>query len=189
MVDFTLDNTSCINNCMDALIERLDLKLLVQNADSAKAGLVREGRLQADPNVAKINVLVQQGGEEWPDILDTKAGEGGKSLDSAYETGGGDVQSASWRRRFQVEWQMFLGNAVRDDGRRTANLVVSRAMNALYTWNLGIAAEYDSFGEHAYDIEITKTYLDAGGGPGAWNWRGMMYVEFLTQIEPDNETH
>ncbi len=187
MANFTLNDISCVNNCMAALLDRLDAKLLEQQVDSAKAGLVREGRLQADPTKRKINILIQQGGEEWPDVLDTGAEPYGKNALSAYETGGG-AQAQSWRRRFQVELQFFFGTTTnREAGRETANLVVSRAFNALFTWNLGIAAQYDGFGEHAYDLQLTNCYLDAGGGPGAFNWRGMIYLEFLTKIEPDNE--
>lgn len=180
-----LDHVSIANSLMDATVDRLRLKLREEQDDQARAGLVRAGKLQADPTDKKVNVLIHPGGEEWPDILNTDTGESaGMYVPATYEIGG-LYGGTFWRRRFRVELSIFFSNETsRDNSRQKALVVLHRAHNALLTWDVGREVGRDDFGEHAYALQVTKMNIREGGGDGDFNWRGDLWLEFLTSIEP-----
>lgn len=183
----TLDHTSVVNLVLDATVELLVQKLRVSQDDDAKAGLVRAGRLQDDPTNKKINVLLRPGGQEYPDELNTDtSNSAGKYVPNAYWIGG-PHGGMYWKRYIKIEFSIFFSNeASRDTARTKAQIVMGRTHNALLTWDIGRALPRDSFGEHAYDLQVMKSFLDEGGGDGDWNWRGFLVMQYLTEIEPQN---
>lgn len=174
--------TSVLNLLLDGTADLLRDHLLTQVDDDSKAGLVRTGKLQDDPTSRRVNILIHPGGEEWQDKINTDGSSAGKYVDNAY-TIGGDYGGVYWRRRVKAELQMFFTNeASRDTARIKAHVVLSRALNALLTWDVGKQIPQDSFGEKVYDLQITGSWLREGGGEGDFNWRGEMRIEFLTEI-------
>lgn len=182
-----LNQTSALNILMEGVANRIALKVLSEPTDNAKAGLVRTGRLQDDPTNKKVNILIHPGGEKWPDILDTKDESAGLHGPATHTIGRG-FGSQYWRRRVKVEITIFFINqTTRDAARIKSNLVVSRIMSALLTWDVGRETPKDSFGEHCYAVQIANTFIEEGGGAGDYTWRGEMIVELLTEIEPPEE--
>ncbi len=182
---FILDETSCIDLLKHALVDRLAIKLLSEVTDSAKAGLVREGRLQADPTTKKSNILIRPGGKTWPDVLDTQGRAGGMGSDSPYSIGG-PYGSSFHRRRVDVQLQLFYSNDTnREKAQQKADLTMSRIYHTIMTWEPRREVEPDSFGESVWGVQILENELTEGGGTGAFNWRGHVIVEFLTEIEPN----
>jgi hypothetical protein len=180
-----LDDTSILNILLDAVAERLKLKLLTEPVDDAKAGLVRTGKLQDDPNAKKVNILVHPGGKDHPDLINTDtvgtSGMGG----TIHEIGG--YGSSTYRRRIDVEFQIFYSQeANRNTARMKANVAASRALHAIMTFPFE-SIPADSFGEHAYAVQVTQMYLFEGGGEGDFNWRGEMQIEFMTNHEPTED--
>lgn len=147
--------------------------------DEARAGLVRPGKLQDDPTTKKINILIHPGGREHPDEIDRA-----RFGDQVYEIGGGHhYNSVFWIRRFKVELVMFFENIRRrSDARIRAHLVLARAMRELMTQDLSEIGA-DDFGESAWMVEVCQSYLEEGGGDSDLNWRGIMLVEYFTQID------
>lgn len=180
-----LDDISIINLLIDAMADRLITKMQIQATDEAKAGLIRAGKLQDDPTLRKVNILIHPGGIDWPDILNTE--NNGPGLAGPTYSIGGAFGSAFFRRRFIIEIQVFYPNDTSRVSTRTRALVVlSRIHNALFTMRVGMVST-DSFGETALQIQILESYLREGGGDGDFNWRGQMVVEFLTEIEPSED--
>ncbi len=177
-----LDQTSILNSLIDATSDRLKAKLQTEPTDDARAGLVRPGKLQDDPTSKKINLLVHPGGELWPDVLNTE--DNGPGMFAPTYTIGSPYGSAYWRRRLRVELSMFFENeASRANSRMKANVVLSRAQHALMTMNMADIPR-DDFGEKAHMVQVAKMFLYEGGGDGDFNWRGEMWIEYLTELEP-----
>jgi len=176
--------TGIVNILLEATAERLLQKLLTDVTDESKAGLVRTGKLQDDPTSRKVNILIHPGGEDWPDKLSVDGSGVGKHVENAY-TIGGAYGGIFWRRRALIEIQMFYTNeSDRDTSRMRSHVVLSRAHHALNTWDVGRETPKDDFGEKAYDLQVVQSWLREGGGEGAFNWRGEIRIEFLTEIEP-----
>lgn len=177
MAEPVLVHTSILNNLSDALVDQLTARLkLTGYTDSAAAGLVRAGKLQDDPTTKKINILVRNGGIDWPDELFTPDGAA-----SAHEIGS-PYGKDFWKRRFIIELQLFYVNEnKRDYARQKTSVVVSRAIHALRTQDYGLI-DADSFGESAYACYVIYQHVDEGGGVGDFNWRGKIYLEYHTEI-------
>jgi hypothetical protein len=148
-----LDQTALINSLIQATSDRLLLKLKTEPTDDAKAGVVRPGKLQDDPTLRKINVLVHEGGQDWPDKLNQNFGpNAGIFAPSAY-TIGGEYGSATWRKYLNIEFEIFFPNASsRTDARMKANVVMARARHAIHTWLPGREVPIDSFGESVSSV-------------------------------------
>jgi len=181
---YTINQTSAIDLLKQALVDRVALKLLIEPTDSAKAGLVREGRLQADPTAKKSNILIHPGGRDYPDKLDTSGIASGAGATSPYSLGG-PWGSVFWRKRVRIELLLFFSNdSNRQQSQQKADLTISRLFNAILTWDARTAVPADSFGEALWQVQILESEMTEGGGQGAFNWRGNIIVEFLTEIEP-----
>lgn len=183
-----LDQESLINKLIDGVSELLELKLKTEITDDAKAGVVRPGKLQDDPTLRKINILIHTGGEDWPDKLNQNFGPTAGIFSNFSRSLGGEYGSAMWRRYIVVEFEIFFPNSnSRTDARMKANLVMSRARNAIHKWIPGRAIAPDSFGESVQAVQPVQHWLREGGGTGDFNWRGEMVVEFLTELEPTDD--
>ena len=149
--------------------------------DNAKAGLVQAGKLQQDPTLTLINIMVHPGGDDWPHELN-KQDDGPGLYGPTYEMGG-QYAAEEWRRRFLIQLNMFFqGEYDRDVARAKAQVVLSRAQHALR--RMPIPATVDDFGESAYAISTDSGYITEGGGEGTFIWRGELKIEFLTHVEP-----
>lgn len=172
---------SIVDILIEGTSDLLKQKLIDEVYDSSVAGLVRPGKLQADPTEKKINILIHPGGRENPDII------GALSDESLYYEFG-SKSSMFWRRRIEIELKMFFtSERQRSDSRIKANLVMSRAVHALMCQNVS-RMPMDSFGERAYAVQVYKLYVEEGGGEGDYNWRGCIMVEYFTMKEFEIET-
>lgn len=178
---------SILNVLMVAVVDRLTQVLITDADDDAKAGLVRAGKLQDDPTLARINLLIHPGDDKWPHTLNIST-EGPAMFAPTYEIGGGlpgrSFQgSVSLKRRFIVEMKLFFdGEVYRLRAQKRANAVLSRALWALYT--MLIPNTIDDFGETASMIQIVDNYIHEAGGEGEFIWRGAINLEFMTFMTP-----
>lgn len=171
----TLVDTSVINLIMDRIADEMNEEMIDGVTDASQAGLVRTGRLQADPTIGKLNILIQQGGKDWPDKL-AQPGDFGIRSPFTYELGG----VAWWRRRFMIKYELFfLGETNRNNARTVANVVFSRFQRKLK--DLPFVGLKDTFGETAVALQTVRQWMKEEGGSGTFIWRGEHWVEFLTE--------
>jgi len=170
----------------DSIIEAAGVLLnaaLIGDVEDVKAGLVRPGLLQEDPQEDTINVLIHTGGEEWPDVV--SMGDDNRGITSPYPYVLGSIGAGYWRRRFVAEIRIyFVGEPTRESARQKSLLVLARAHHALATWDVGRAVSRDSFGEAAVMPQVNKEWIEEGGGDGDYNWNGEIWFEVLTEYEP-----
>ncbi len=186
------EQTAITDTLMNTLITQLSSSLILtewtgdQLKSQASAGLVRGGKLQDDPTVAEINILVHPANKEWANVLYEPSIGGGFNVDHTYEMGS-SVPSQWWLLRFFVEFRMFFDNEhVRANAYRKGQLVLMRTMHSISMLNDGNfrAVPRDSFGFKPHQVQIRESYAREGGGPGTFIWRGDLKVEFLTSFEP-----
>jgi hypothetical protein len=179
---------SIVNVLMTAIADRLKAVLMDDAADDIQAGLVRIGKLQADPTETKITVLIHPGGREFPHALNEKtAGPG--MVAPIYEIGGG-VSGRSWQgsafylKRFVIELSLFFTREnQRARAQEKANAVLSRAVWAFLTMN--VPDEVDDFGEQATgQFQVLDHWIEESGGKGTFVWRGEIRAEFMTSLSP-----
>lgn len=190
-----------VNLIMDAMVDSLATHLIdevVSDQDSlstgdadAVAGLIRKGKLQDDPTIAEINILVHPGNDEWPHILYDKHQMNGFELPTVYEIGNGTgVSPFFYVRRFIVELRLFFeGEQDREVAQVKSNVVLGRAEYAIHQMNHNSIIRkipVDSFGEKLFEIQTRKSYISEGGGTGTFVWRGKLFVEGVTSKSPRN---
>lgn len=163
------------NLLIDRMIEHLSAEMIDAVDDpNTKVGLLRSGKLQSDPTVNKLNILVREGGEKYPDVI-APANHPLYQGRSAW-LGGGRV----YVRRFVIEYELFfIGVTDRNEARTRANIITDRLHNAFDTMSLsGLTSEYD---ETPVAKQVAKLSEREGGGPpGSFIWRADHVVEFLT---------
>lgn len=165
-----------MNLLMDRVVEHMTEEMIDLVTDESAAGLLRSGKLQDNPTIKKINILIREGGDELPDVMSTPYAKGINS--PTYELGGGQY----FRRRFVAEYQLFfIGETNRSTARSTANVVFSRFQNKIR--QVSLSGLTDSFGETAIAVQVLRLLRSEGGGPGAFIWRGTHEFEFLTYCE------
>lgn len=169
-----MSDTSVLNLITDGLVTYLTTGMIDAVSDATKVGLFRSGKLQADPTVAKLNILIHEGGEDWPDILPPPEYPITAPL---YELGN---PSASFLRRFVAEYELFfLGEVDRNNARLKANVIFSRFRKLIVS--LPLTGMSDSFGETALMVQFTRHVAREGGGTGTFIWRAEHYFEVLTE--------
>jgi len=171
-----LDQTSILNILPDALVTRLTEKLITDPDDDAKATNVIRGRLRDDPE-GLIIVKVEEGGEPWPHRLNIN--QGGMRA-ATYEIGGTNYGSFH-RKRFVIVFELHFGEGDAVTQERKAKVVYSRTQHAIHTMDMPTR---DDFGERASMVQIAGGYLTDDGGDADFVWNGMIWVEFLTTLEP-----
>lgn len=176
--------TSILNLIPNAIAVRFTDKLItkVQNnpdpGADAGAGLVMIGKLQDDPTVTELNILIRPGGEDWPHTLNLHDGTS-PTDELVHEMGG--LGTIHWRRRFLIKLKLvFPGEFDPLEAHRKSNLVLSRTENALESM-VPFRAGPDSFGERSSRVEVNETYLTQGGGPGIFFFRGELKITVFTQ--------
>lgn len=141
----------------------------------AVAGLVRAGKLQADPTKAGINVLVHPGGEAFPDKLSDSSGSG-------REIGTAGL-SFLWLVRFKIQLKLFYNKELeRTTAQIKSGVVLTRAHRAITRLNKEMRSiPTDDFGAHPIMVTVVDTFLREGGGVREFIWNGELKVEFLVQ--------
>lgn len=173
-------DTSIINVLMDHTRDHLIQLLMtdITEEDGGRAGLIKVGKLQDDPTVLIKNLMLREA--EKPHVVHEEGYNGVKT--PPYEIGG--TYAGHWWYMFRVQFAMFFtGETDRDVVRTKANLVLSRAQNAIH--RIKAPNVVDSFGSSAIRCLCTDALISEGGGPGDFNWRGEMCVEWFvyTSVE------
>lgn len=170
---FETDETSIINLLNERVVDTLSVEMSDLVTDETAAGLVRSGRLQDDPTIAQLNILIREGGESFPDILVPK---NYNLVTPQYDL----TMSQYWLRRMVAEYTLFfIGDVSRTTARSRANVIFSRFKKKLM--QLDVQDLTDSFGETAIMPQVLRLDTTEGGGPGTFIWRGTHYFEFLTE--------
>jgi hypothetical protein len=162
------------NLLTEAMIEKLRADLMGEELE-VSAGLIRYGRLQDDPTIAGINLLLHNGGKDFPDEPHANV-QGSKFRAPTYQLGGG----TTWWRRFRIEIEIFVETSDRDDARVRANIIVARIHRSLEDMMFPAT---DDFGESAMFLQFGPTHLNEQGGDGMFIHRGEARVEILTAKE------
>lgn len=169
----------------DVLVEKLtvnsDPDIAVQN--EATAGLIRAGKLQDDPTVAGINILLHPAKADSPNMTNHPGASWGINFEESYELGG-DIPPAWFLKKFNVELRLFFDNETeRSIAQTKAQVVLSRVVHAIH----GINGRFheipmDTFGEKGHMLSIQNFFLREGGGIGTFIWRGTVEVDVLTSL-------
>lgn len=174
--------TSIVNLIMSQIVSALTAELVfvtdpdIKPEDEAVAGLVRAGKLQDDPTITQINILVHPALEDWPNQLDDG--------DATYEIGK-RIPPFHWRARFNVDFKLYFDQELeREVAQVKAQVVLSRAHYALMKINAHIRdIPRDSFGGRAINMEVNSSYLRESGGVSEFIWRGRMRAQSLIHYQ------
>ena len=169
--------TSIFNYLIDGMVTYLKESLIEETSDETKVGLLRFGKLQADPTDADrgLNILVHMGGDDWPDELYV---DQDGIIAPTYEIGG----PSYWMRRFVIELTLFYdGEDDRQIARSKSTVICSHAQQVLF--NMPIPQVKDSFGESPLSCQVRKVSQNEAGGEGTFIWRSRIFVEWLTVIQ------
>ena len=140
------------------------------------ATAVRQGSFQDNPVQKRISILIYP---QDPDDMreEPKQSDSKHKMDEIFEIipaelGGGGME---WIRfTIDIKCYFSLSSESRDTARRIALWVFGRAKQAIRE-NRGLNL-VDDFGERAIYMEVTKVNHIEGGGPGAFNWNGQIWV-------------
>ena len=149
--------------------------LVVQN--------IRAGRLQEDPTVAGLNILISEDATQAR-YQATPSTDGTLGA-YAHEIGGG----AFFFTNFELDLIFhFSGENDRAVARSNAYIVIARLKRALIDMPMPTHPETgsirDDFGEGAIALEIVSLELRESGGPGSFIWKGKLQIRVLSeQIE------
>lgn len=151
--------------------------------DETKITELRAGKLQDDPTKdAGLNVLIYAMNEDLPSVLYSDNVQSGLTTPSVGEVGGGWFYMHHFGLRFILH---FKGEKQRDIARRKAQVVLSRARWALSQMRMPThpttGVPKDDFDETILELQVEKFWLNEGGGPGHFIWRGWLYFGFLTE--------
>lgn len=169
------DDTSVVNLLMDRVVDTIETVMIDSAPDpETTIGLARFGKLQDDPTVDLLNLLVNQGGDDWPDIL---IPPNYPYYAPQYEMPLGNF----WLRRMYANYILFFNEAdvTRDEARRKANVIFSRFKHMLY--GISLVGMTDTFNETAFAVQLNRLEATEGGGPGTFIWRAKQYFEFITE--------
>lgn len=163
--------TSIINLVIDSVNQHL-LEVLqtdLETSDTTRANTVRLGAFQADPTVGTgITVMTycnDPDSDEWEhECYD-------------YELGGPEM----WWRRFTVKISQFYGQNVKDrmEGNALASSVLTRTEAALSRWRPNGVGP-DSEGEVPVELQVKYSRNKAGGAPGSFIYRGVIFFQVRT---------
>jgi len=140
------------------------------------ATVVRQGEFQDNPVQHRISILIYP--EDPTDLANQpKESDSQKPRDEIFEIspselGGGAM---SWLRyTVDIKCYFSLTGENRNDARRIGQWVFGRINQAIRE-NRGLDLT-DDFGEHALQMEVTRKNMIEGGGPGAFNWTGQIWI-------------
>lgn len=168
------------------LVEDTDLADELDDSYEAIAGLVRKGRLQDDPTVYGIIILVHPANEDHNEILYDRHEHNGFRIPQPVEIGG-TTPVYYWVKPIIIEFEMFFEQELeREVAQVKAQVVLSRARKAVHLLNNRFRdIPVDDFGEKPFALLPQSAYLREAGGPGTFIWRGEMVVWVLCSIDLD----
>jgi hypothetical protein len=171
------------NMILDHLETELTQMLMTDITDDTKVTELRPGKLQDDPTKDKgLNVLIYAMNADIPSFVH-KERDGAKGLDApTTEIGGGWYYNHPFALRFNLH---FRGENDRAVARTKALVIFSRARWALQQMRMPMhpttGMPTDDFNETIIEVQMDKFWLDEGGGPGHFIWRGWMYFNYLCE--------
>lgn len=188
--------TSQISNLIAArLVTKLTADLITAisgeatDPNSEKAGLVREGSLQDNPEKYRISILVHPFGdpddENWKDIAVAYQEQQPERRQMWFPYGeiGGPYGGTAWYRRGSVEWQLFATKSKesRDEARAVAASVQGRVERGISQANYSDLT--DDFGETvAFPMKPMWARTEEGGGPPKnFIWRGRVGYQTVSE--------
>jgi len=161
----------------DALVAKItaDMQTAIEEDDPTRANLVRKGRLQEDPEVYGVSVLVHLNDPddpaEWAD----------ETMDDLSEY----PYTIYWRRRFAVTVKAQytrVHRANRDIVTSRFSTVASRLRDAILHTVVGGLTDSLREGVVLAANPIKKQWAREGGGPpDEFFWDGAFYLEYITQ--------
>ena len=170
--------TDLVGERIAALITEYNITSLIGNSNALPyiATVVRQGSFQDNPVQKRISILIYP---QDPDDMRNEprqsdsTGKKDEVLELVNaELGGGGME---WIRfTIDIKCYFSLSAESRDTARHIATWVFGRAKQAIRE-NRGLNL-VDDFGERALQMEVTKKNLIEGGGPGAFNWNGQIWV-------------
>lgn len=170
--------TDLVGDRITELITLYCITSLTGNVSAAPyiATTVRQGNFQDNPVQKRIAILVYPEDPEdmrqEPKQADSKERKDEVMQIIPAEIGGGGME---WIRfTIDVKCYFNLSGETRDTARHIGMWVFGRIKQALRE-NRGLDL-VDDFGERAILMEITKVNKYEGGGPGAFNWNGQIWV-------------
>lgn len=182
--------TMLIEAVTDLLLTACQLD--VSTDDPSYATVVRAGRLQDDPTVNVVSILVHPNDPEEPRtwmneivgddlkvIQNPWGGDPYRMPQHGYEIGGGE----QWWRRFTVQLTMFWMNKslTRTQARDYSFLVLGRAEEAIKEGASTFGVLQDAWGEQVWGWYVRRTHMLERGGPDVdWIWNGRLWLEFGT---------
>jgi len=186
-------DTDIVSEIVDALVTDLQAACItnVEEDDPTRAGLVRAGRLQANPQTNITSILVHPNYPPQPetwiheevDRIRQGAGSGYYETYGAPLVGGTDEIGGGrfWHRRGTVELSIFFTqqNYDRDTAKDYANIIRRRVEHTINTATTPLGLQ-DSFGEVCQQVYSKKSWLLEGGGSGKYLWRGWVFWEAMT---------
>jgi len=167
-----------------------DLKEALFSDDIVKAGVVKYGRLQDNPQDFITSALVHEcdpdDAKGWPHQLAQQSQVQGPFGDNMmrgfFELGG----SATYLRRFRVDLEIYLTqqDLQREEAKELIDLVSGRAFHALRN-SKRIPGLTDQWGEYAIMCRhgvMKTTMVLHGGPPTSWIGRGNLWFQVHTQL-------
>lgn len=184
---------SLTNLLMETMVNQLERYLQLipgippeEAEEEAIAGLVRAGKLQDDPLIYGITILVHPSDADSREELFDKTKHHGFMVPISPIEIGGPVPSYFWVKTLQVQFKLFFdGQTDRRIAQERAQIVLSRARHCLHWLNRDFRTiPRDSFGEKAHATIIQNAWLREGGGEPTFIWRGELKQMFLCDVEP-----
>jgi hypothetical protein len=175
---------------VDKIVEQLSAYLILSTGDKEKdydeasAGLVRAGKLQDDPTIRVVNILVTHATEDFPNKIYSPSEMPGHDFEYTYSIGA-DLMSL-WVQRFSVKFNMIWnGEYSRQVAEAKAQTVLGRAEHATMLLNHRLhEIPMDSFGKKPSSVALRKSWLREGAGEGSFRWTGVLEIEVLCSFEP-----
>lgn len=164
----------------DAILARLTEKCQteIDPEDLTYVSVIKVGALHDDPRDPKTVLMLRPATDGKQDETNAVAGERASYSPNALIGGG-----SFYRKRWQIEFSIFIEVEDFETALDIANTIVSRVKHALIT--MPVPPQVDDFGEACTAQPIVTSYaIDEGGGRGKYNWRGEMWIEFLTLQRP-----
>lgn len=181
MADKFQIGTAIIGNLLADLSDEF-----ADSPDGEVAGIIKNGRLQDDPEAAVISITVHVGDPQNPDKwMDNIFASRDEALDRSqfeaytWEVGG---RSSIWWRRGAVLWE-FFGTKTGDsqsEAQRKAGVIEGRIQRAI-DHSIRVPGCIDDFNELAINIMSRSSQKFEGGGPpNEYIWRGKILWQALT---------
>ena len=174
------------NEILELVQSELEAALIdnVSTSDTARAGVVKLGPLQGDPepDEARISVTLH---ENDPDIV-YKSGTTSQDewLDEVVEVEIGGSASVTWARRFSVKARVLLDETQEElaEAREIASIVRSRIEHTLMRISFsGTTYDNETVVRGIYAPGISGEMTQAGG-PGSYDYHIKVRFDVLTTM-------